>query len=258
MLTIENLSYSIKGKSLINNIDAQFKPGEIAIILGANGAGKTTLTRLLTGEFIPTSGNIKINSKNLKDLNLAEMAKRRGVLSQSNDLIFPLSVHEVIMMGRYPHFQYKPATIDYEICDETMDLFEVAHFKNRNFLTLSGGEKQRVHFARVVAQILSKSNDHLKLLLLDEPLTFLDIRYQISFMDTIKSLSETKNLVVIGVLHDLNLALKYANQIILLKEGSLIAKGEPNDVLTETNIEFAFGIKPEILKGQNDLLRLFF
>lgn len=166
-------------------------------------------------------------------------------------------VAEVVMMGRYPHFSNHPTQKDLHICSGAMNYFGIEHLKNRNYMTLSGGEKQRVHFARVMAQIWETVDGQCRYLLLDEPLTFLDIYHQFDFMDKLTSFVKGKNIVVAGVVHDLNLAGKYADHITLINDGELFSSGNKQDVLTRENISTVYGLKPEI-QQVNNTVRLHF
>lgn len=248
MVTLENITYKIKSKTLIKDVSAKFKKGKINLILGPNGAGKSTLIKLISGELKPSQGNIFLESSNLEQISLKEQAKFRAVLSQSLELSFPLNVHEVVLMGRYPHFEGKATANDIKICEESMELFNVHNMKNRNYLTLSGGEKQRVQFARVFAQIWQSVQGKSRLLLLDEPLTFLDIFYQYNLMEKIENfIHYNPDLTVIGVVHDINIAAKFSHTIMLLKNAKVFGYGNSNDVLTEKNIFNVFNI---VVKNQ--------
>jgi iron complex transport system ATP-binding protein len=196
------------------------------------------------------TGEVLYGGKSIKNMKEAEMATVRAVLSQNIEVAFPLKVHEIVMMGRYPHFNQAPAKNDREICREAMHLFDIGELRDRNYMTLSGGEKQRVHFARVCAQIWDTGQAACRYLLLDEPLTFLDIHYQIDLMEKLKLMLRNRQLVVAGVLHDLNLAIKYADNIVLLNEGKILAQGTREKVLTKQNIKTAFRIEPEILTDE--------
>lgn len=246
MVTLNSITYQTKDKTLVKEVSATFEKGKINLILGPNGAGKSTLIKLISGELKPTSGNILFEDLNLQHDSLKELAKFRAVLSQSLELSFPLHVHEVVLMGRYPHFEGKPATIDLEICEDSMKLFDVHEMRNRNYLTLSGGEKQRVQFARVFAQIWRPIKGKSRLLLLDEPLTFLDIFYQYDLMKKIENLMDSNpDLTVIGVLHDINIAAKFSYTIMLLKNSKVFDFGASKDVLTENNIFNVFNVVVE-------------
>lgn len=246
MIKLNNISYEIKGKTLTKSVSADFEKGKIHLILGPNGAGKSTLIKLISGEILPADGEIIIGETNLQKIPLKEQAQFRAVLSQSLELSFPLKVFEVVMMGRYPHFEGKPSEKDHEICEKAMRLFNIDEMQDRNYLTLSGGEKQRVQFARVFAQIWQAIPGKSRLLLLDEPLTFLDIFYQYDLMKKIRSfMKSNRDLTVIGVVHDINIAAKHSDTIMLMNDAKLFAHGKTEDILTKDNIFKVFNVVVE-------------
>jgi iron complex transport system ATP-binding protein len=152
------------------------------------------------------------------------------------------------MMGRYPHFTFSPNKKDFTICEEVIDLMNLQAFKERNYMTLSGGEKQRVQYARVLSQVWEKPADGCRYLFLDEPLNNLDINYQQEFLQIAKKLKDA-NTVLIAVMHDINLAIQHADTLIFLKEGSLVAKGKSKEILTESLIEHVFGVHTTIINN---------
>jgi iron complex transport system ATP-binding protein len=233
---------------LLHNVSARFEEGKLHLIIGPNGAGKSTFIRLLSRQTTPESGDIFYNNTNINHYTEQQLSRFRAVLSQNNELAFPLSVWEVVMMGRYPHFISQAAAKDEKACEEAMKLFEVWDLSGRNYLTLSGGEKQRVQFARVMAQIWTPEKDRHPCLVLDEPLTFLDVHYQYEFMNILAERVKTQGLLVIGVLHDLNLAARFADQLILINRGEIMAAGTVEEVFTKENIKTAFGIEPVIMQ----------
>lgn len=244
MVKLENISYKINDKIILNDINCIFEQGKISLILGANGAGKSTLIKIISGENKTKSGSIFLNNHNIEEYSFSEMAKFRAVLSQNLELSFPLTVFEVVIMGRYPHFKGKIDKKNIEICLNAMDLFNVADLKDRNYLTLSGGEKQRVQFARVFSQIWQNESSQQRILLLDEPLTYLDIFYQYDLMDKITNfILSNHDVTVVGVVHDLNIAAKYADNIMFLKNNSIYKYGETKSIITEENIYEVFNIK---------------
>ena len=239
MISIKNISYNVGKTAIIKNIAFNILPGEFTMILGKNGSGKSTLLKLISAAINPTSGDIFYENEKLSSLKTAEIAKRRAVLSQRTDVHFPITAKEIVMMGRYPHFNFSPNKIDEDIIHETMQLMDVEKFAERNYLTLSGGEKQRVQFARVLAQIWNISQDDVSYLFMDEPLTGLDIQHQLSFLKIAKSLLH-KKLVLVAVMHDLNFAMQYADNVVFLKDGNLIAFGKPKEIVTADLIENVF------------------
>jgi iron complex transport system ATP-binding protein len=257
MLSAQHITYKVGSKVLLDDVSVQFEPGQFNLIIGPNGAGKSTLVNVLSNQLQAQHGQVLYNNKDSKHIAVAALAKIRAVLSQNVELAFPLSVSEVVMMGRYPHFTAKPATQDIAIVAEAMHFFDVTPLAERNYMTLSGGEKQRVHFARVASQIWSAETNECRYLLLDEPLTFLDVHYQFDFMHKMKDLLKKQNLVVIGVVHDLNLAAKFADQIILLHQGKLLAHGDRKTVLTKENIKTAYQLEPFIHEDKGAMYLFF-
>ena len=155
-------------------------------------------------------------------------------------------VEEVVMMGRYPHFTFNPNKKDITICNEVIERMNLFEFKERNYLTLSGGEKQRVQYARVLAQVWEKPAEGYRYLFLDEPLNSLDISYQHEFLQAAVELIKDHT-VLIAVMHDINLAAHYADNLFFLKEGELVVHGKPKDILTENIIEKVFNIKTKVI-----------
>jgi iron complex transport system ATP-binding protein len=259
MLTAENITFKISNKTLLDNVSVAFEPGKLSLIIGPNGAGKSTLIKVLCNQLKPETGIVSFGNKHINDYSAQQLGQIRAVLSQNIELSFPLKVWEVVMMGRYPHFSVKPTAKDEQACEEAMRFFDVVNLSDRNYMTLSGGEKQRVHFARVLAQIWYPVENSQRYLIMDEPLTFLDVHYQFQFMHKIAELLQTNNLVVVGVVHDLNLAAKFADQIILINQGKILAKGNKREVLTAENIKTAYRLNPIIVDDAvKDVLFLFF
>ena len=256
MLTADGVSRLANRKRLVDRVSVRFESGRLNLILGANGAGKSTLLKLLSGQVRPDEGSVRYGSADARDLGLPALSRIRAVLSQSVDLAFSLRVREVVMMGRYPHFTGRPAADDERACDEVMDLFDVSGFARRDYLTLSGGEQQRVHFARVLAQIWYPVAGQCRYLFLDEPLASLDIFYQVEFMRKLQELRQLSDLVIVGVVHDLNLAARFGDALVLLREGRVLAAGPKEAVLTRENIQAAFRLAPTLVrddKGQRTI-----
>jgi len=246
MLEAKNISFRIGVRSLLDGVSVQFHPGRINLIIGPNGAGKSTLVKVLCGQLKPTQGEVFYQEEPIAHASVATLARSRAVLSQNVALAFPLTVAEVVMMGRYPHFSGRPADRDRAACEAAMRFFDVYDMANRNYMTLSGGEKQRTHFARVTAQLWYPASTGYRYLILDEPLTFLDVYYQFDFMNKLAKLAEQQDLVIAGVVHDLNLAGKYADHLVLLHEGMVLAHGAKERVLTPENIRVAYHMEVEI------------
>lgn len=257
MLTAHQITYAAGGKTILEGVTLAFNPGQIHLIIGPNGAGKSTLVKILSGQVRPQEGEVQYAGRPISEMDVSQLAKIRAVLSQHMELAFPMPVDEVVMMGRYPHFTSRPSSADYAICEEAMRYFDVLEMHKRNYLTLSGGEKQRVHFARVLSQVWGSADDGIRMVLLDEPLTFLDVYYQMDFMEKLVALARTQQLIVAGVVHDLQLAGKYADHLVLLHLGRVIASGEKKAVLTKELIQKAYRLEAEIqYEGQQ--VRVYF
>ena len=269
MLQATNITFSVGQKKLIEDISVSFAAGKLHLIIGPNGAGKSTLIKVLARLLRPQKGSIIYEGIDVRDTREAELAKHRAVLSQAIEVAFPLTVREVVMMGRYPHFGGRPGPVDETIVDEVMSHFDVTEFSTRDYQTLSGGERQRVNFARVLAQLWRDGNEHrpengsstpttFRYLFLDEPLTFLDIRHQIDFMKKVRAFANRSDVVTVGVVHDLNLAARFANQIVLLHRGRFVAGGSPAEVLTADLIRDAFGVEPSFVSTEHPGMHLIF
>lgn len=244
MIEVQNVHFSVKGRQLLRDVSFQAKPGEFWAIVGANGAGKSTLMKLLSREHTPTSGQIVFDGKDIKKYKLKELARKRAVLAQQNAISLGFSVQEIVLMGRYPFFDSQPTAQDLAIVDHCIQKVGIAHFKNRSFPTLSGGEQQRAQLARALAQIWEVDRG---LLLLDEPTTGMDLLHQYETFRLAREMTG-KGYGVIAVVHDLNLALQYADQVIMMKQGTAFAVGTPEEVLTENNIKDSFGLTVRIIQ----------
>jgi len=254
MLEVKNAGYAVGDKWLVKDVNFCFQPGKCYMLCGPNGAGKSTLMKMLSLELQPKEGKVLYNNEQVNYKSKKAFAKYRAVLSQMVDISFPLSVEEVVMMGRYPHFDINPTKYDIAICNEAFEMLGIEQFRKRNFLTLSGGEKQRVQFARVLTQIWEPPKSGCRILLLDEPISSLDLKYQFDFLHHVEKFMDERT-IVIAILHDLNLALNYADELLLLSQGKLFASGTPAAVLSPENIEQVFHLQTLLHKaGDADLL----
>jgi iron complex transport system ATP-binding protein len=232
ILEIENLSCGYNKEQIINNLSFSIEKGSFSGIIGPNGAGKTTLFKAITGILPPKQGKILYENQNINQMPPKKFAQKVSVIPQITEVPFAFSVEEFVSMGRFPHvgrFEFLKKT-DYLIIEEALTLTDLTALRKRSISELSGGERQRAIIAQSFAQ-------QPNLLLLDEPTSHLDITHQIQILDLIKNLNKTKNLTVIIILHDLNLASIYCDKIILIDKGKIFKKGTPQDVLTYQNIE---------------------
>ena len=269
MLQASNITFRVRQKEIISDISVEFAPSKLHLIIGPNGAGKSTLIKVLARLLRPQNGKVEYEGIDVKDASESNLAKRRAVLSQAVQVAFPLTVREVVMIGRYPHFGNHPSPSDEMIVDEVMERFDVREFSARNYQTLSGGEQQRVNFARVLAQLWGRegaisteftasSAPPCRYLLLDEPLTFLDIRHQIDFMKRVRGFAAANDVVTVGVVHDLNLAARFADHIVLMDQGRVVTTGTPAEVLTTERIRDVFSVEPRFVPVTHSSIHLIF
>jgi iron complex transport system ATP-binding protein len=246
MLEAKNINYKIGGKIILESVTARFNPGKFSVIIGPNGSGKSSLLKILSQEIHSYSGSVHYGGLLLTEKDIPWIARKRAVLSQHSELSFPLSVSEIVLMGRYPHYGRSPHTSDLEIADQAMKQMNIYQLKDQNYLTLSGGEKQKTHFARALAQIADPSTSDCRYLLLDEPIAFMDLNYQHEFLRIAKTIA-SQNTVVIAVIHDLNLALQYGDEVLALSQGIALASGRPEQVIIPDRIFEMYGVKSEII-----------
>lgn len=247
MLRAEHLSFRIGDKTLIDDVSLCLTSGTFTMVLGPNGAGKSTLLKLLTGTETPRQGQVWYGSQPLSAIPLAAQARQKAVLSQLLSLPFDLNVADVVMMGRYPYFDLNPTERDKDIVDSCLTSVGMRAFRSRAFASLSGGEKQKVHLARVLAQLhRSPGDESVKYLFLDEPISALDIHYQHQILSLVRTLA-VQNTVVFVIVHDVNLALQYAQTVILMDQGRIYGMGDPDEVLTVDAIEAVFKLRPSFV-----------
>jgi len=230
MLEANNISYAHRRFTILEGIDVSVRPGELLVIVGPNGAGKSTLLSVLANEMGKTAEPVIFKKKTFKQWDDKELAQNKAKFSQSNNSDIPLSVADVVMMGRYPYFNASPSEADHDAVRTAMKETDVAALKDRDYNSLSGGEKQRVHLARVLCQLDNDVSE--KLVFLDEPLNNLDVLHQHRILHTVKNFTGRGNTAVM-VLHDLNLAAQFADRVMLLKKGKIVAHDVPGKVFTK-------------------------
>ncbi len=238
LIEVNGLSFSIAGKTLLEQIELDLAQGELLVVVGCNGAGKSTLLKNITGE-LSGRGDVQVFGESLDAHRPRELARRRAVLAQHTHLSFGYEVEEVVLLGRIPHQRRQvESDEDREIARESLRRVGLESYASRNYLTLSGGEQQRVHLARVLAQLAGTKGD--RLLLLDEPTSSLDLAYQHQVLRLSRELC-AEGVGVLAVLHDLNLASQYADKVAVLAGGRILAYGTPFSVLTPETVRTAFG-----------------
>jgi len=245
MLNVENLTFAIRHKPILKRLNLSVNTGEHVVILGANGAGKTTLLKVLSGEQSHYEGHLSMNGKSLSTLSPKRLARMRAVMPQETQLNFPFRAREVVEMGSAPHPHRQEEAL---IVRQCLDLFDVAHLQEQLYPSLSGGEKQRVQLARVFCQLWPRAGlEPPRFLFLDECSSALDPAHQFQVFEVVQAIRK-QNVGVVSIVHDLNLAARFADRILLMNKGELIAEGTPEEVLNPHNLERAYGIDTQVLQ----------
>ena len=242
-LSIDGVDCSYGSIDVVKDVSFNVKKGEFLGILGPNGSGKTTLLKSISRVLKPKKGMILISDKDIYEMKSLDVAKQLAVVPQETPVSFDFSALEVVLMGRNPHMpRFKmESKEDFEIAKASMELTRTWEFADRPVTELSGGERQRVIIARALTQ-------EPQILLLDEPTTHLDISNQLEIMDLIKCLCMSRKLLIVAVFHDFNLAARYCDSIILLKDGKIIAIGNAEETLTSENVKKVFNVDTIVKK----------
>ncbi|MGI6877751.1 heme ABC transporter ATP-binding protein [Microbacterium sp. gxy059] len=238
-LVASGAGYRAGRATILDDIDLEVRGGEVLALVGPNGAGKSTLLGLLAGDVAPTSGDVALDGRPLPLWHPRELARRRAVLLQANQVAFSFTAQQVVEMGRAPWIGTERADDDPRAIDDAIAATDVAHLAGRMFPTLSGGEKARVSLARVLAQ-------ETQIVLLDEPTAALDLRHQEQVLRIARRLAAEGRAVVV-VLHDLSLAAAYTDEIAVLAGGRLVARAAPAEVLTAERIEEVYGTPVRVI-----------
>lgn len=240
-IILNNLSFGYNKKNILKDINMSFERNKFYSILGPNGSGKTTLLKNILKALPANDKTVYIDSLDINTYKNKDLAKKVSSVPQNTNLEFDFTSFDVVLMGRSPHLKRfeRESKKDYEIVKEAMVITNTWYLKDKYINQLSGGERQKVIVARALAQEST-------IILLDEPISNLDIQNQIDIMDTLKFLN--REVTIISVLHDLNLAAQYSNCILLLKNGEIFSKGSPENVLTKDNLKYVYDINTYIIK----------
>jgi len=240
-LKIDRVQFYYEARKVLDEISFEAGEGEFIGLIGPNGSGKTTLLKIIDGILRPKVGSVYLDCKRISELDPKELARELAMVPQTADLNFDLKVFDVVMMGRYPYLGR--LSLEREVDEEKvrfwMRLTNTLHLAERSIKEVSGGERQRVLIARALAQ-------EPRVLLLDEPTSNLDVCYQIEIMNLLKELVEKLGLTIICTIHDLNLAARYSDKIILINGGRIMGIGRPIEVLTKENLRDVFKIEAKI------------
>lgn len=247
LLTASGVSLSLGQATLLRHVDISLRGGEMVAIVGPNGAGKSTLLRLLSADLRPTRGTIALKGRNIDTWSPADLAMQRAMLSQHVTVSFPFTVEEVVRMGA----GNRPLASVQRLIDEAIAEVGLDQFRHRELPTMSGGEQQRAHFARILVQ-LACGEDACGpgLLMLDEPTSSLDLKHQIALVETSKQRARNGT-AVIAVLHDLNLAIRFADRIVVMCDGAVAAEGTPGETITSDLLRRVFHIDVAVAQSEN-------
>lgn len=238
MLEVQNISINYGTNEIISGVSMELCKNKIIAILGANGAGKTTLLKSLNGSLSITKGSILLDEKPLDSFSRREIAQKIAVVAQENETKFPVTVLEFVLSGRFAHggvFGWESEN-DLQIAQNALEMCDLKDFENKLMNELSGGERQRAVFARALAT-------QARILLLDEPTANLDLSHQAILFRLVRQRCQTCDSSAVIITHDLNVAAEFADEILLLKRGKVLAKGEPKDVLTVENLQSVFDVQ---------------
>lgn len=236
-MEVRDLFFSYGKNKVLKGTSFTIEEGKITTIMGANGCGKSTLFNLMTKNLYPRKGNIFLHGKNIQNLGLKDFARRVSIVHQYNSSADDITVERLVSFGRTPHMKMMQGYSDEDekLIQWAMEVTNVLKYRDREVSRLSGGQRQRVWIAMALAQ-------NTKILFLDEPTTYLDIRYQIEILELVKKLNREYGITIIMVLHDINQAIHFSDRIIGLKDGQVTAQGAPDAVITEECIRELYGI----------------
>lgn len=235
-LYTKNIKFSYGNKEVLKGIDLNVKKGEVVSIVGPNGSGKSTLLKCIQGILKPKDGAVYVNDKETSTMALGDLAKTLGYVPQSSVEVFTQSVFETVLMGRKPHLTWGVRKKDLEIVEDILTYMGLEDISQCYLNELSGGQKQKALIARALAQ-------EPEVILLDEPTNNLDIKHQLEVLQIIKSISEQRGSSFIMVIHDLNLAARFSDRLVLLNEGEIFSEGTAEEVLTEENIKKVYEVE---------------
>jgi len=238
-VTLNKLSFNYAAIPILKDIELEVGLGEMLSIVGPNGSGKSTLLKCINRILKTCQNSVLIDGQDTSKLNLKELSKLMGYVPQSSTSTFSFTVFDVVLMGRKPYIHWNIGQQNNDIVADMLEFLGISHLAMRHFNELSGGEQQKVIIARALTQ-------QPQLLLLDEPTSSLDIKHQLEILCILKSLAKTQERSVIVAMHDLNLASRFSDRMLMLKQGQIFAVGTPSYVLTEENIESVYGIKAQV------------
>jgi iron complex transport system ATP-binding protein len=242
-LIIDGIEFGYSSAPVLKDITLDASGPQLLSIIGPNGVGKSTLIHCINRILSPNKGTVLIDGDRVDSISLKDLAKKVGYVPYSANDAFPLSVVDTVMMGRHPHATYKSLDKDLDIVYDTLRLLNIEDLALRSFDELSAGQHQKVMLARGLVQ-------EPEILLLDEPTSNLDIKHQMEVTRILRGLSQEKGILIIMISHDLNIAAKYSDVMLMLAKGSIFAIGTPSEVLTKENIKEVYGVDSEVIDSR--------
>ncbi len=241
-MEVNNIDFSYGDKEFIKNLSVTFKDNKITSIIGPNGSGKSTLLLLMSRILRMNKGSIIIDDKDIWSYKIKDFARHVAVVHQKNQLYGDLDVETIISYGRLPYLGYSQRLReeDYEIIDEVIEITGLDGYRKRKLSSLSGGEQQRVWIAMALSQ-------KTKMLLLDEPTTYLDVKHQIEILNLVREINRNSNITIIMVHHDINQAINYSDEIVAMKHGNVLFQGPPNEVISSESLQTLYSHELEVL-----------
>ncbi len=243
-IRIKNVCFAYSSTPVLDNVSVDINSSSFVSIVGPNGAGKSTLLKCMNKILFPASGEILLVEYNLQQMKRMDIARNFAYVPQTSKRVFPTTVFDTVLMGRRPHLGWFDSESDKEKVWQVLEEMGLDDLALKNFDELSGGQQQKILIARAIAQDTG-------VILLDEPTSDLDIWHQLDVMENVKRLVNKKSVTALMVVHDLNLASKYSDRILMLKEGKIVAAGEPASVLTTKNIAQYYGVEAHVYKYAN-------
>ncbi len=240
IVNINGVEFGYSSETVLNDVTVSIEGPKFVSILGPNGVGKSTLIHCINKILSPRQGTVMIDDKNVDEISIKEMSKIVGYVPYSANDTFPLSVVDTVLMGRHPHSYRGSLDNDLDIVYSTLEMLGIKDLAMRSFNELSAGQHQKVMLARGLAQ-------QPKILLLDEPTSNLDVHHQLEVSKLLKKLSKEKEILVIMICHDINIAAKYSDEIILMHKGSIFAVGSPKEVITENNLRDVYNVSSKVI-----------
>jgi iron complex transport system ATP-binding protein len=253
ILRAENISVGYKEKQVLRDLNLNIEKGKIYSIIGPNGSGKTTLLRTLSRNIKPKKGKIFLDGKNISKIKNKQIARKMAVLSQIHGSNTDVTVRNLVVYGRYAYKEWwkGDSEQDTNIVDLALKTTNMMEFANKKMCNLSGGEKQRAWIAMAIAQ-------KPEILLLDEPTTFLDISHQLEVLELVETLNKENGITILMVLHDINMAARYSDELIVIKNGDIYLQGEPWNIISEKHLKDVFNINGDITEDTESGKPIFF